>query len=1427
VPDQRWAQIKDIFELAMDRDVSERDSLLAWKCGSDEDLRREVQSLLSAHDSTGAFLEDPYFQLKPFTKELERNGSLESGTRIGAYRVDAQIGHGGMGTVYLATRADDEFQKQVAIKLIRMGGNDEVAIRRFRNERQILASLEHPYVARLLDGGTTPEGIPYFVMEYVEGQSLIEYCQVCRLDEKKRLELFLKICSAVHYAHRRSIIHRDLKPSNILVQEDGTPKLLDFGIAKLLLAQENAEHTMETTLTGMRALTPAYASPEQLQGFPATVRSDIYSLGVILFELLTGERYTAIPFRQSLDASRANARFDSLHADMRALITKATNWEPERRYESAEDFAADVQLYLDESPVLAASAYTESYPAPALPGSVAILQLQMAEPDTTVNAYLGVGITDALITRLSRVGRIVVRPTSAVSKYAQSRDAIQAGRELQVRYVLEGRLRTLNNQVRVSVQLVSVESGSPVWAATIDEHADDLMKLEDSISEQVAQALIPQLTGEEQEQLRRRGTANPKAHELYLKGRWHRSRSVEQPEELTKSLVCFMEAIVEDPSYARAHAAVADYYVSLGIWGGLPPSESFAAAKEAASKALELDPTLAEAHTSFAMALWACDGALDEAEQHFHLAITRDPDYPDAHNFFGQLNTARNRPELAIAHLERACKLVPDSPQSVAALASCYYNSRQFDRALAVLSECHTLSSHSWFIREFMARCYLQLSDGKRALEEAGKAVELGDRVPSSLAVLAQAEAANGREQKAVALVKELDRLSETRYVSSYIRASAYLAVRKADRCFELLEKAVSERDWRANWLAVSPDWDSIRSEPRYHAVVARMPGLTPVDRLVATEQMYPAKRRSLALPIAVGIAALVLIAIFIAWRLGHSGVIHFQNTRVTRITSNGTATAAAISPDGNSIAYVSKEGKGFMLRVRQSGSDRSALLAPPSSDVLSTLAFTNDGKYVTFVSYAASEPGMRFIHMVPLSGASQPQVIGSFGGPVSLSRDAESIAFVTADDPKGRSELWVQRKDGSGKRLLASLAYPSRFTGSYAPAWSNDGRKIACGVESTDRQGFLYRIVSVDTRTGKMREVPSPRWQWTRDLAWTRDDSALAVIGQEQDSSFQQIWYLGYPNGEARRITNDLNDYWSVSLSRDSTSLVSVQVQTLSNVYLLKGEGPGVMPTQITSGSGRYFDLSWTADGRVLYASDSTGSADLWSMNADGSEQKQLAKITGRSYAPAASPDGKTIAFHSNKSGSWNIWKADADGGHPVQLTADTQDSNWPQFTRDSSAILYHHTGANGMWNIWKVPVSGGSPSQLTKTLTTHPTISPRDGTIACWYSTSVDHPRWQLAIIPPEGGEPIRTFDIAPTVVPDSNIRWTSSGEGVTFLDGRAGASNIWLQPLNGEPARPLTFFTSGQIYSFDWSRDGRLIFSRGMSVSDVVLIQNRHGR
>jgi serine/threonine protein kinase len=287
-----WPRVKILFEAASGLQGEERELFLQRVSEESVALREELEALLANHDDTGEFLAVPVASVPSLLEEelLSTDVTQEQiGARLGAYRIEKEIGRGGMGEVYLATRADSEFDKRVAIKLIRHGSESASALTRFRRERQILARLENAYIARLLDGGTTVNGLPYFVMEYVEGQPINQYCEAQSLTIRHRLNLYIKVCSAVQYAHERNIIHRDLKPGNIFVKNDGTPKLLDFGIAKIF-DPEGAGAEPEVTQQTLRILTPAYASPEQLRGGTATPCSDIYSLGVVLYELLCGKR---------------------------------------------------------------------------------------------------------------------------------------------------------------------------------------------------------------------------------------------------------------------------------------------------------------------------------------------------------------------------------------------------------------------------------------------------------------------------------------------------------------------------------------------------------------------------------------------------------------------------------------------------------------------------------------------------------------------------------------------------------------------------------------------------------------------------------------------------------------------------------------------------------------------------------------------------------------------------------------------------------------------------------------------------------------------------------------------------------------------------------------------------------------------------------
>ncbi len=403
----RWEKAREVFEVLVARPVEEWEELLSRLCGEDAALHAEVCALVEGHRQAGSWLSEPAVPrqqedslpttegpLLPLAQEsIEETPDSLAGRRIGPYKVIRRLGQGGMGVVYLAARADDEFRRWVALKVLQPGMGQEEIVRRFRAERQILAALDHPNIARMLDGGSTEEGLPFFVMEHVEGQPIDAYCDRLRLDTRARLELFCKVCSAVQYAHAKLVVHRDLKPSNILVTSTGVPKLLDFGIAKLL-NPELASPELVPTATLLRFMTPDFASPEQVRGEPITTAADVYSLGVLLYYLLTGHRpyhvynrspvevlrviceqepespslavlrreeipgpgssITVTPESVSRTRDGAPARLHRrLAGDLDNIVLMALRKEPGRRYASVEKFAEDIHRHLDGRPVLA------------------------------------------------------------------------------------------------------------------------------------------------------------------------------------------------------------------------------------------------------------------------------------------------------------------------------------------------------------------------------------------------------------------------------------------------------------------------------------------------------------------------------------------------------------------------------------------------------------------------------------------------------------------------------------------------------------------------------------------------------------------------------------------------------------------------------------------------------------------------------------------------------------------------------------------------------------------------------------------------------------------------------------------------------------------------------------------------------------------
>ncbi|MBL8167376.1 MAG: protein kinase [Acidobacteria bacterium] len=465
---ERWQRVEELFQTVIEQPNAAREAYLTRACGGDEELRREVLSLL-AHEVADTFLQDP---IKTAAASLSAEPRDELiGQRIGAYRVTSLLGRGGMGEVYAAVRADQQFEQQVAIKIIRRGMDSEFIRERFLRERQILAQLEHPFIARLLDGGTTPDGLPYFVMEFVAGEPITSYCQQRQLGVREKLHLFRQVCAAVQHAHQKLVVHRDLKPGNILVTSDGTPKLLDFGIAKLLSPEAGQARDTRTD-TALRLMTPDYASPEQARGLPVTTATDVYSLGVVLYELLTDcrphqfktfapaeieraicETLPLSPSNVVQQTGRQTKLARQLHGDLDNIILMALRKEPERRYTSVEQLSEDVQRYLTGMPVVA-RADTFAYRASKFVGRHA---WAVAAAALVLLSLLGGIVATTRAARIAQAERLRAEANLAEAR-AQKNEAEAQRTEAERQRAEAERQRSLANEQRLVAEAQAAEA---------------------------------------------------------------------------------------------------------------------------------------------------------------------------------------------------------------------------------------------------------------------------------------------------------------------------------------------------------------------------------------------------------------------------------------------------------------------------------------------------------------------------------------------------------------------------------------------------------------------------------------------------------------------------------------------------------------------------------------------------------------------------------------------------------------------------------------------------------------------------------------------------------------------------------------------------------------------------------------------------------
>jgi eukaryotic-like serine/threonine-protein kinase len=1502
VTPEHWKKVEEVFEAVLQRPPEDRRAFLDSVCANDVALRNQVDTLLLSLERAGGSINSPAFGNALTDTMVGEAMPTIIGKRLGSYRIEREIGRGGMGSVYTAVRADDEYKKRVAIKLIKRGMDTDFIVRRFRHERQILASLDHPNIARLLDGGTTGDGLPYFVMEYVEGHPIYRYCDEHQLSIIDRLKLFREVCAAVQYAHDNLVIHRDLKPTNILVTAAGVPKLLDFGIAKLLNTDLSSQ-VIDPTTAAVRMMTPEYASPEQVRGETISAASDVYSLGVLLYELLTDHRPYRIKGHSSEDLARIVCEIEpdlpsvavnlievfsvegrdpieitpdsvskarnttpeqlrrELSGSLDNIVLKAMRKDISKRYESVEELSADIGRYLEGHPVSAPSYFPSVVQSEADTGdpllggrSLAVLPFQVLRVEEKADEFLGMGLADAIITKLSNLQRILVRPTSAVVKYFDgTHNILAAGQELNVGYVLDGRIQRAGDRLRLTVQLVRMRDGNPLWAAKFDEDYTDLFTVEDSISEQVANALVPRLTGEEREVLLRRETENSDAYRAFLKGRYFWNRFT--PDDFAKALEQFNEAIRLDPEYAQAHVGIADYYNWAAIFGIGTPSENFAQAKAAAIRALDLDDELAEAYAALAFTNLCFDWDWEEAEHRFKRSLELNPNYGPAHQWYSNLLAAQGRFDEAIGEIKHAQEINPLSLMDRSIAGWTYYHARQYLMAEQELRAALNIDRNFSNGHLLLGFVYERLGRYEEGINALNRSMELmsGSVVP--LAAIGYVMGSSGRRDEARSILEHLKKLTEQQYVSPYFLAWLHTALGDRDAAFKCLERAVDVRDEWLIWLGTDPWLDYLRDDPRFTNLLDRVGlreekgratsssgsvavaagrlsgashfGLTKTGPTTggtpsladAVHAVYRDHRRERAWMLGVVAGIVLLAAAFIGYKLLVKPSAHFVATKMEKLTASGNVINAAISGDGKYAAYVMDEAGKQGIWVRQMAVANSIRVVPPTETEYRGLTFSKDGTYLYYVVPGNdTEPGV--LYQVPALGGSVKEVRHGVDSPISFSPDGKQYSFIRSNAAEGEDALMVSDQNDSGEQRIASRKYPEHFSTATAPAWSPDGSSIACVTQTADANGFFMRLTELRLSDRTEHELVNKRWQEIGQIGWIPDGTALIITGQDSSSGFLHLWHIGYPGGDLRKISNDPNDYRGVSLPASSDVLLTVQRQTLTSIFVGAKGDPG-NPRPVTSGAGRFFDLIWTPEGSILYASDASGAADVWEMAADGTGQKQLTAGAGRNYAPAVTPDGRYVFFHSNRSGSWQLWRMERDGSNPVQMTRDQEESNWPEVSPDGKWVVYQHNTA-GMPTVWKMPVTGGPASQVTTELSMRPAVSPDGKFIAVWQKEDKPAALWKIAIVPFEGGPATNLLDVPQSpATANSVIHWTQDGSGVYFIDFRNGVTNLLLKPLDSSPPRPLTKFTKEQFYSFDFSPDGRVLLSRGFWTNDVVLI------
>jgi serine/threonine-protein kinase len=801
------------------------------------------------------------------------------GTTVGSYEVLSLLGKGGMGEVYLAL--DARLNRRVAIKLLAAEFTvDRDRVRRLEQEAHAVSALNHPNIITIYDIGQSASG-DFIATEFIEGQTLRQKITAARLGMPAALEIGVQVAAALAAAHAGGILHRDIKPENIMVRPDGLVKVLDFGLAKFTgsssaTVDSEALTSVETpTRTGVVLGTAKYMSPEQARGQNLDARTDVFSLGVVLYEMLTGHApfagattadiVAALLEREPLPLDRFNPEAPE---ELKRILAKALRKDREERYQTIRDLLIDLKDLKQESALKSKAQETAQTNAEAamragsgarhvlseirhhrlgiglaflmvaalvavgyferFSGSGQAIESLAVLPFVNVGAdpnteYLSDGITDSLIDGLSQIPRLKVMSRNSVFQYkASGSDAQKAGLTLGVRAVLTGKVTQHGNDLLISAELVDVHDNSHLWGEQYNRKLSDILSIQAELSRSISENLRLRLSGEDKQRLTKRSSENPEAYDLYLKGRYYLNGQT--PGGDKKSLDYFQRAIDVDPNYGAAYAGLAEYYAALtyaSTTSSVPPRDAFLKANAAALKAVELDDTLAEAHTSLAMiaTLWEWDW--NGAEREFKRAIALNPNYVDARHSYSHLLVDMGRFEESLAQSQRALALDPLDVGMNFHLGFHYYNARQYDQAKTQLQKTIGMDSKFPEAHSILGLVYEQQGLYSKAVAEIERSVELsGSDQRGSLGHL---YAISGRRDDAQRLIDQLQEESKRQFVSPYYIAKIYAGLGEKSQAFAWLEKAYTERDSNIVSLKVDAEFDSLRPDPRFTDLLRRM----------------------------------------------------------------------------------------------------------------------------------------------------------------------------------------------------------------------------------------------------------------------------------------------------------------------------------------------------------------------------------------------------------------------------------------------------------------------------------------------------------------------------------------------------------------------------------------------------------------------------